>query len=144
MNVVIVFPASPTRSHCSTKPPPSPEKIKAGDIAISLSVIEGDCYNMITQADYIAHLRGTSITEHIESATQINNRIVNWVKMNIMRSGSVFVGVYLCESRVDTPVLSSDDVNKRSNNFRRFVLTAEVPTDPPPSPYHTVQHGQGS
>src|SRR6267142_233569 len=131
MNVVIVFPTSPTRSHYSTKPPPSPEKIKAGDIAISLSVIEGDCYNKITQADYIAHLRGTSISDHIESATQINNRIVNWVKMNILRSGSVCAGVYPCESRVETPVLSSEDVNKRSANFRRFVLTADVPIDPP-------------
>jgi hypothetical protein len=93
MNVVVVFPTSPTRSYYNAKPPPSPEKIKAVDIAISLSVIEGDCYNKITQADYIAHLRGTSITEHIKSATKINNRIVNWVKMNILRSGRVCAGV---------------------------------------------------
>ena len=106
MNVVIVFPTSPTRSHDSTRLLPSPEKIKAGDIAISLSVIEGNCYNKITQADYIAHLRGSPITEHIGSATQINNRIVNWVKMNILRSGSVCAGVYLCESRVETGACS--------------------------------------
>jgi hypothetical protein len=130
MNVVIVFPTSPTQSQYSIKLPTSPEKIKAGDIAISLSVIEGDCYNKITQADYMAHLRGTSITDHIESATQINNRIVNWVKMNILRSGSVCAGVYLCERRAETPVLSSEDVNKRSANFKRFVLTADVPANP--------------
>ena len=39
------------------------------------------------------------------------------------------------------PVLSSEDVNKRSINFKRFVLTAEVPTNSPPPPHHTVQHG---
>jgi hypothetical protein len=95
MNVVVISPTLPTRSHDETKPPPSPEKIKPGDIALSLSVIEGNRYNKITQADYIAHLRGTFITEHIKSATKINNRIVNWVKMKILRSGSVCPGVCL-------------------------------------------------
>jgi hypothetical protein len=38
---------------------------------------------------------------------------------------------YLCERRVETHVLSSEDVNKRSANFKRFVLTADVPTNLP-------------
>jgi hypothetical protein len=90
MNVIIVSPISPTRSQCEIRQLPSPERIKAGDIAISLSVIEGGYYNQITQADYIAHLRGSSITKHIESTTQMNNRLVNWVKMKILRSESDF------------------------------------------------------
>jgi hypothetical protein len=89
MNVIIVSPITPTRSH-EVRRTPAPERIKAGDIAISLSVIEGDCYNQITQADYMAHLRGKSITKHIESATQMNNRLVNWVKSKILRSESFF------------------------------------------------------
>jgi len=105
MTVIVTSPSSSTKSYIETRsPPPSPEQFKPGDIAISLSLIEGDHYSKITQADYIAHLRGTSITNHIESATKINNRLVNWVK---------------------TKILSSGDVNKRATNFRRFVLTAE-------------------
>lgn len=85
MNVIIISPTSPTRSHSETRLPPSLNQIKPGDIAISLAVIEGDCYNKITEADYMAHLRGMSITKHIESATSINNRLVNWVKTKILR-----------------------------------------------------------
>jgi NAD/NADP transhydrogenase alpha subunit len=85
INVVVISPTSPTRPHPETGPPPSLDQIKPGDIAISLALIEGDCYNKITEVDYIAHLRGVSITKHIESATSINNRLVNWVKMKIVR-----------------------------------------------------------
>jgi len=99
MNIIVTSPSSSTKSHHETRSPPlSPEQFKPGDIAISLSLIEGDHYSKITQADYIAHLRGTSITNHIESATKINNRLVNWVKTKILRSGSVCVGGRLFES----------------------------------------------
>jgi hypothetical protein len=64
--------------------PLSPEKVKAVDIAISLSVIEGDYYSKITQSDYIAHLQGAPITNHIEYATELNNRLVSWVKKKIL------------------------------------------------------------
>ncbi len=90
MNVAF---ASPTMSlqplHETTLPSSSLEQFKPEDIADSLSVIEGEFYSKITHADYIAHVRGTPITTHIASATEINNRLVNWVKIHIVRSGSV-------------------------------------------------------
>ncbi|KAI9508854.1 ras guanine nucleotide exchange factor domain-containing protein [Russula earlei] len=105
MNIVVVSPpTSPPPQSSEMKSPCSPEQFKAVDIALSLSVIEGDYYSKITQADYIAHLRGKPITKHIQTATKLNNRLVNWVK---------------------TKILSSEDVNKRATNFKRFLLTAE-------------------
>ncbi|KAI0287928.1 ras guanine nucleotide exchange factor domain-containing protein [Russula brevipes] len=105
LNVVVPSPRPlPLRPQQRPSSPSSPEQFKARDIAVSLSVIEGECYSEITQADYMAHLRGTPITAHIASTTKTNNRLMNWVKMRI---------------------LSPEDVMKRATNFKRFVLTAE-------------------
>ena len=84
MNVVVTTPTQSSQPSYGMGSPLSPEKIKAVDIAISLSVIEGDYYSKITQADYIAHLRGAPITNHIECATKLNNRLVSWVKKKIL------------------------------------------------------------
>jgi hypothetical protein len=91
MNVDVVSPISPPRPQPlrETTLSYSLEHYKPEDIANSLSVIEGEFYSEITQADYIAHLRGTPITTHISSAARINNRLVNWVKGKIWRSGNV-------------------------------------------------------
>jgi hypothetical protein len=40
----------------------------------------------------------------------------------------MFALVYASLKVVETPAFSSEDVNKRAANFKRFVLTAEVPT----------------
>jgi len=93
MNVVVVSPAPSLRPlHGTTLPSSSLEQFKPGDIAGSLTVIEGEFYSKITQADYIAHVRGTPITTHIASASKINNRLVNWVKLHIIRSENVRLG----------------------------------------------------
>ncbi|KAI0255389.1 hypothetical protein BJV78DRAFT_1279551 [Lactifluus subvellereus] len=104
MNAVTTPPTQSSRLSYGIGSPLSPEKIKAVDIAISLSVIEGDYYSKITQADYIAHLRGAPITNHIECATKLNNRLVSWVKKKI---------------------LGPEDVQKRASTFQRFVQAAE-------------------
>ncbi|KAH9171468.1 ras guanine nucleotide exchange factor domain-containing protein [Lactarius sanguifluus] len=80
-----------------------PNQIKAADIALSLTVIEGEHYAEISQADYVAHLRG-AISKHVELATKVNNRLVNWIKKKI---------------------LGPEDVQKRASYFRHFVLVAE-------------------
>ena len=96
MNVVVV---SPTPSSLPLPPPgaksPSLEQFRAEDIAKSLSVIEGEAYSKITQADYIAYLQGTPITMHIATAIETNKRLVSWVKGKIWRSGSVCLGEHL-------------------------------------------------
>ena len=81
-----VSPLQPSHGHRRGLPR-SPGRFKPTDIAHSLTVIEGECYAKISQADYVAHLRGT-VSEHIEFARKINNRLVNWVTSKILRSGS--------------------------------------------------------
>ncbi|KAF8496698.1 ras guanine nucleotide exchange factor domain-containing protein [Russula emetica] len=105
MNVVVVSPTPSLQpSHGTTLPSSSLEQFKPEDIADSLTVIEGEFYSKITQADYIAHVRRTPITTHIASASEVNNRLVNWVKLHI---------------------ISYKDVNRRSTKFKYFVLIAE-------------------
>jgi len=105
MDVVVASPVSSSHSDNRLRPgsPSSLDRFKATDIALSLTVIEGERYAEISQADYVAHLRGAN-SKHIESATKVNNHLVNWVKQN---------------------VLGSEDVQKRAINFRLFVLVAE-------------------
>jgi hypothetical protein len=96
MNVVVVSPTPSLQPlHGTTLPSSSLEQFKPEDIADSLTVIEGEFYSKITQADYIAQVRGTPITTHIASASKINNCLVNWVKSHIMRSGNVCLGEHV-------------------------------------------------
>lgn len=53
-------------------------------------MIEGERYAQISQADYVAHLGG-AVSKRIESATKVNNRLVNWVKKRILGSVDYFV-----------------------------------------------------
>ena len=91
MNAVVAPPVSPLRptSEQNPGPPPPLDQFKAPDIAYSLTVIEGERYAEITQVDYVAHLSG-AISKHIESATKVNNRLVNWVRKKILRSVGYF------------------------------------------------------
>lgn len=92
MNVVVVSPIPSLQPlHGTTLQPSSLEQFKPEDIANSLTMIEGEFYSKITQADYIAHIRGTPITTHIASAREINNCLVNWVKLHIIWSGNIYL-----------------------------------------------------
>jgi hypothetical protein len=85
VNVVVTLPSPRSQPSLGIGSPLSLDQIKPVDIATSLSVIEGEYYSKITQADYIAHLRGESITKHIECVTKLNNRLAIWVKRKILR-----------------------------------------------------------
>lgn len=128
MNVVIVSPTPSLQSlHGTTLPSSSLEQFKPSDIAESLTAIEGEFYSKITQADYIAHVRGTPITTHIASACKINNRLVNWVKWHVIRSGKVCFGEQVSlNGLLLIRFCSYKDVNRRSTKFKYFVLIAEV------------------
>jgi len=64
MDVVVAPPVSPLQpgSRDRQGSAPSPDQIKAADVALSLTVIEEERYAEIShwQADYVAHLRGAS------------------------------------------------------------------------------------
>lgn len=115
-------PVSPLQTGQNSGPPLSPDQIKAPDIALSLTVIEGERYAQISQADYVAHLNG-AVSKRIESATKVNNRLVNWIKKRILGLVDCFV---LRISWPNFSCRSPDDVQKRATTFRLFVLVAEV------------------
>ncbi|KAI0050015.1 ras GEF, partial [Auriscalpium vulgare] len=75
----------------------------AVDLATALTVVEGDCYAKITYLDVVLHLLHSN-NKHIEAASVMNNRIVNWVKKR---------------------VLKSNDVSRRAEVFKFFVNAAE-------------------
>jgi len=96
MNVTVVSPTPSLQSwHGTTLPSSSVEQFKPEDIADSLAVIEGELYSKITEADYIAHVRRKPITTHIASASKINDCLVNWVKLDIIGSGNVYLAKHV-------------------------------------------------
>ncbi|KAG5652947.1 hypothetical protein H0H81_002955 [Sphagnurus paluster] len=53
------------------------------DLAIALTLLEGDKYRAILPTDYIAHLRNHR-PNNVEAAYMTNNKIVLWVKQSIL------------------------------------------------------------
>jgi len=54
------------------------------DLAIALTLLEGDKYKAIVPSDYIAHLRRHSGFNSVEAACSVNNKIVLWVKQSVL------------------------------------------------------------
>jgi len=54
------------------------------DLAIALTLLEGDKYKAIVPSDYIAHLRRHSGFNSVEAACLVNNKIVLWVKRSVL------------------------------------------------------------
>lgn len=74
-----------------TSPPLSPGRkllqasdITPRDLAIALTLLEGDKYKAIVPCDYIAHLRRHAGFNSVEVACSVNNKIVLWVKQSVL------------------------------------------------------------
>ncbi|KAF8964088.1 ras guanine nucleotide exchange factor domain-containing protein [Flammula alnicola] len=80
-----------------TLPPPlSPgrrtlqaSEIKPNDLAIALTLYEGDIYKDLVPSDYIAHLRRYPGYNAVEGTYTTNNKIVFWVKDSILHYDGV-------------------------------------------------------
>ncbi|KAF8964650.1 ras guanine nucleotide exchange factor domain-containing protein [Flammula alnicola] len=85
------------RARNDTLPPPlSPgrrtlqaSEIKPNDLAIALTLHEGDKYKVLVPSDYIAHLRRHPGYNAVEGAYTTNNKIVFWVKDSILHYDGV-------------------------------------------------------
>ncbi|KAJ7489946.1 ras guanine nucleotide exchange factor domain-containing protein [Mycena galericulata] len=86
----------------STKIPRTAD-ILPRDLAIALTLLEGDKYRSILPADYLSHLRKLDGSNNVDAARLANNRVVLWVKKSV-----------LTPSRVET----------RAEVFKFFVNTA--------------------
>ncbi|KAI0052243.1 ras GEF [Auriscalpium vulgare] len=77
--------------------------ITPSDLAIALTAVENRCYAAIRERDVVLHVLN-SHNEHIRAALVMNNRIINWVKVK---------------------VLKSNDMKNRADTFKFFVNAAE-------------------
>ncbi|KAJ7172716.1 ras guanine nucleotide exchange factor domain-containing protein [Mycena filopes] len=71
-------PLTPTRL-------PRTADILPRDLAIALTLLEGDSYWSILPADYLAHLgRGTEGSDKVNATSNNNNKVILWVKKSIV------------------------------------------------------------
>ncbi|KAG5645835.1 hypothetical protein DXG03_005176 [Asterophora parasitica] len=68
---------------------PRTSEMMPHDLAIALTLLEGDKYKAILPTDYIAHLRKQNRPNNVEAAYQINNKIVLWVKQSVLHYDSI-------------------------------------------------------
>jgi len=82
----IWFPPSGANPHYRQSPVPKLQapQIKPYDLAIALTLMEGDNYNVLTPPDYLAFLRKHLGHNPIEDFYNTNNKIIIWIKSSIL------------------------------------------------------------
>lgn len=63
-------------------------RITPSELAIALTLLEGDKYKVLTPVDYLGHLRRHPGINNIEGVYTTNNMIILWVKNSILRHDS--------------------------------------------------------
>src|SRR5262245_11651244 len=59
------------------------------DLSIGLTTLEGDQYRCLLPVDYICHLGKHGFPSGIDTASDINNRIIIWVEHTILMCNKV-------------------------------------------------------
>jgi son of sevenless-like protein len=59
------------------------------DLAIALTLLEGDSYWSILPADYLRHLRKAEAHSDVDIASSQNNKLILWVKKSILTPSRV-------------------------------------------------------
>ncbi|KAG6833188.1 hypothetical protein H0H87_010250 [Tephrocybe sp. NHM501043] len=68
---------------------PKGSQITPNDLAIALSLLEGDKYKAILPTDYFAHLSRQPRPNNVEAAYLTNNKIVLWVKQSVLHYNTI-------------------------------------------------------
>jgi len=71
-----------------------PSQINPNELAIALSLLEGDKYKVLVPFDYLAYLKKAAGHNNIEGTYTTNKEIILWVKDSVLRHDTV-------EKRVD-------------------------------------------
>ncbi|KAF5386738.1 hypothetical protein D9615_001785 [Tricholomella constricta] len=79
----------PAISLASGRRMPRTSEMMPQDLAIALTLLEGDKYKAILPTDYIAHLRRQPRPNNVEAAYLINNKIVLWVKQSVLHYDAI-------------------------------------------------------
>lgn len=134
MSLIHSLPFYLNRSHAPQLSPPSPisslfsqndrdpsPPASGKEIAYGLMLLEGDHFSRIHASDCLYHLRGQP-EERIRAATDLNNRVMYWVKKSILRNESLKTRTELLESMIVAAEArkpnSSTAVRKLSIKFR--------------------------
>ncbi|KAG6853700.1 hypothetical protein C0991_002235 [Blastosporella zonata] len=78
-------------------------EITHDDLAIALTLLEGDRYKAILPTDYIAHLSGLR-ANNVDVACLTNNKIVLWVKQYVLHYDSIEKRMQVVQFFVNTAV----------------------------------------
>ncbi|KAG6861734.1 hypothetical protein C0995_012738 [Termitomyces sp. Mi166 len=108
--------------------PPSPlspgrrmsrtSEMTPNDLAIALTLLEGDRYSAILPADYIAHLSRRTRSHSVEAAYLTNNKIVLWVKQSVLHYDTIDSRAQVFKFFVNTAVAC--------RNFRNFASVTAI------------------
>lgn len=81
---------------------PRTSELLPRDLAIALTLLEGDKYKCILPTDYIAHLRRQRRSNHVEAAYLTNNKIVLWVKQSVLHYDAIESRVQVLKFFINT------------------------------------------
>ncbi|KAF9036774.1 ras guanine nucleotide exchange factor domain-containing protein [Panaeolus papilionaceus] len=100
----LLYPKQPPRSpSLAVQPIPDANQITPKDLAIALTILEGDTFNRLEPCDYMAHLTRMEGHNNVKDVYQTNNKILFWVR---------------------SQVLHFEKVKNRADVMKFFVLTA--------------------
>ncbi|KAF8061461.1 hypothetical protein FPV67DRAFT_1509075 [Lyophyllum atratum] len=102
----------PTVSLAPGRRIPRTSEMMPQDLAIALTLLEGDKYKAILPTDYIAHLRKQHRPNNVEAACLTNNKIVLWVKQSVLHYDAIGLRAQVLKFFVNTAVAC--------RNFRNF------------------------
>lgn len=79
------------------------------DLAVALTILEGEKYESIMPCDYLAYLRGENINGYhnpVEIACIVNNHIIQWVKQSILHYDEVLPRADVIKFYIHTAMVS--------------------------------------
>ncbi|KAG6909463.1 hypothetical protein DXG01_000448 [Tephrocybe rancida] len=91
---------------------PRTSEITPNDLAVALTLLEGDRYRAILPTDYIAHLSKQPRSNNVQAAYLTNNKIVLWVKQSLLHYDTIDARAQVLKFFVNTAVACL--------NFRNF------------------------
>ena len=88
-------------------PIPGPADITPRSLAVALTFLEGERYNLLFPADYIVHLLPSSTSSNIVAACTTNYKIVLWVQQSILHPAGFGHRAEVFKFFVNTAMVSS-------------------------------------
>jgi len=85
---------------------PDPSSITPRQLAMALTVLEGERYRTLFPADYIRHLVQSSSLNNVTAAANTHNQILLWVKMSVLMPTQYKVRAEVFKFFINTALVS--------------------------------------